>query len=138
MRCPLGFAFLGLVIVACERRQPPNPRPMVQKALSGVLVYPLSTEVEIAAGDEAAQVTMTTADPVDRVAAWFRRALVLNGWTLQSDLTNRDGSIAIAAAQGKRPLWVTLRPNVGGPGTTYTVIGAVVEGDSGRGRDSTD
>jgi hypothetical protein len=39
--------------------------------------------------------------------------------------------------KGTRPLWVTLRPNVGAAGTTYTVIGAVVaEGDSLRVADS--
>jgi hypothetical protein len=34
------------------------------------------------------------------------------------------------AEHGQRPLWVTVRPNVGGPGSTYTMIGAIVAGDS--------
>jgi hypothetical protein len=60
------------------------------------------------------------------VADWFRRSLTLNGWTLQSDLTSNDGSVTISATRGKRPLWITLRPNQGAPGTTYTMVGALV------------
>lgn len=100
---------------------------MVQKAMQGVLVYPLSTEVGIAAGADAAQVTLTTVDSIGKVARWFRQALLANGWTLVSDATNPDGSISMSATQGKRPLWITLHSNVGAPGTTYTVIGAVVD-----------
>ena len=109
---------------------------MVQKAMQGVLVYPLSTEVGIAAGADAAQVTLTTTDSAGKVARWFRQALLANGWTLVSDATSPDGSISMSATQGKRPLWITLHPNVGAPGTTYTVIGAVVAQDSAAVRDS--
>jgi hypothetical protein len=122
----LSFIFLA-PIAACERRQEADPRAMVQKAMRGVLVYPLSSEVGIAAGADAAQVTLATADSIGQVARWFRQALLANGWTLVSDATNPDGSISMSATQGKRPLWITLHPNVGAPGTTYTVIGAVVD-----------
>ncbi len=110
---------------------------MVRQALHGVLVYPQSLQIGMAAGEEAAQITLTTVDSIERVASWFRQALMLNRWTLQSDVTGNDGSVSIAALRGKRPLWITLRPNVGGPGTTYTIIGAVVvESDSLRLQDS--
>jgi hypothetical protein len=99
---------------------------MLRKTLHGVLVYPRSTLVDAASGTEAAQVTLTSPDSVSLVAGWFRTELNLNGWTLESDVTNRDGSIAITASKGSRPLWITLRPNIGGPGSTYTVIGAAV------------
>jgi hypothetical protein len=109
---------------------------MVRRALHGVLVYPQSKQIGMAAGEEAAQVTLTTPDSIGRVTSWFRQALALNRWTLQSDVTGNDGSVSITALQGKRPLWITLRPNAGAPGTTYTIIGAVVEADSPRVRDS--
>lgn len=110
---------------------------MVRQALHGVIVYPQSMLVDMAAGEEAAQITLTTMDSIGRVASWFRQVLLLNRWTLQSDVTGRDGSVSIAALQGERPLWITLRPNSGGPGTTYTIIGAVVvDADSLRLRDS--
>lgn len=134
-----SFALVLLVVtaaVACERRRPPDPRPMVRKALAGVLVYPLSTEVGVEAGADAAQATLATADSVGKVADWFRRNLVSNGWSLRSDLTNDDGSVSISASQGKRPLWVTLRPRAGGQGTVYTVIGGIVSGDSLSGPDT--
>ena len=115
---------------ACNRPQPPDTRTTLRKSLHGVLVYPRSTLVDLASGSDAAQVTLTTLDSVSTVASWFRDELNLNGWALQSDITNADRSITISASKGSRPLWITLRPNVGGPGSTYTVIGAVVSGDS--------
>jgi len=131
MRTTLFLALLGAVaLVACEKRDQANPRPTVSRALRGVLVYPLSTEVSIAAGTDAGQATLTTPETLTTVAAWFRQALKLNGWTLQSDLTGRDGTVTLYAEQAKRPLWITLKANVGGPGTTYTVIGGIVGGDT--------
>ena len=118
------------LVAGCERRQPPDPHAMVQKTMHGVLAYPMSVQVSVSAGEDAAQVTMTSPDSVAKVAAWYRRTLATNGWTLTSDVTGADGSTTMSASQGKRPLWITLRRNEGAPGTTYTVIGAVVAGDS--------
>ncbi len=131
MRTTLLLALLGAAaVVACEKRGQADPRPIVSRALRGVLVYPLSTEVSIAAGTDAGQATLTTVDSLPQVAAWFRQALKLNGWTLQSDQMGRDGTITMYAEQDKRPLWITLKANVGGPGTTYTVIGGIVSRDT--------
>lgn len=127
---PLVLVVVVVVVGACERRNAPDPRRVVGQALSGVPVYPSSSDVTIAAGEEAGQLTLSSVDSVDKVAAWFRSALALNGWVLKSDIMNSDGSISISAARGQRPLWLTLRPNVGAPGTTYTIIGAIVAGDS--------
>jgi hypothetical protein len=124
MRRPLAFLALLVLAIACERRQPPDARAMASKALSGVLVYPLSSEVDVSAGEDAAQVTLSTRDSLPQVAGWFRRNLTSNGWSLQSDVTSGD-SVTIVARMGKRPLWLTLRSNTGAPGTTYTIIGPV-------------
>jgi hypothetical protein len=124
------IVLLLIAAAACNRPQPPDTRATLRQSLHGVLVYPRSTLIDVASGSDAAQVTLTTLDSVGVVASWFRSELNLNGWALQSDLTSGDGSIAIAVQKGNRPLWITLRPNVGGPGSTYTVIGAVVSGDS--------
>jgi hypothetical protein len=129
MRATLMLLMLTAV-AACNRPQPPDTRAMLRKSLHGVLVYPRSTLIDVTSGSDAAQVTLTTLDSVSVVASWFRSELNLNGWALQSDVTNGDGSIAIVAQKGSRPLWITLRPNVGGPGSTYNVIGAAVSGDS--------
>ena len=130
MRSTTGFLVLAFVAAACNRPPQSNTPAMVSKSLSGVLAYPRSTVVDAASGTDAAQVTLTTLDSVGAVAQWYRAALKLNGWTLENDVRNGDGSVAITASKGSRPLWITLRPNVGGPGSTYTVIGAVVSGDS--------
>jgi len=68
---------------------------------------------------------MSSPDSVQVVAAWFVRVLALNHWDVQRTISDRDGTVTIYAEQGKRPLWLTLRPNVGGPGTTYTMIGVI-------------
>ena len=110
---------------------------MVRQTLHGILVYPHSLQIGMAAGEEAAEITLTTVDSIAPVANWFREVLRLNRWALQSDVTGGDGSVSITAQRGNRPLWITLRPNVGGPGTTYTIIGAVVvDADSLRLQDS--
>jgi hypothetical protein len=126
MRRLLGVSLLVLAAIACNRRQAPDPTAMVQRVMGGLLIYPMSARVSMSAGEDAAQVTLSTPDSIRAVADWFRRALTLNGWTLQSDLTSKDGSVSISATQGKRPLWITLRPNQGAPGTTYTMVGALV------------
>ena len=137
MRRSASLQLAALVAVAaCERRHAPDPRAMVQKTMQGVLAYPQSVPVDVAAGEDAAQLTLTTTDSVGTVADWFRQVLILNGWTLQSDVAGPGGTISIAAQRGNQPLWIMLQPNAGAPGTTYRLVGAVVRGDSMRARDS--
>ena len=115
-----------VVLLACER--PGNPertRKVTGQALEGTLAYPHSTMVSVSAGDEAAQLVMSSPDSVEVIARWFVRALGMNNWEVKRNLTDRSGTVTIYAEQNKRPLWLTLRPNVGGPGTTYTMIGVI-------------
>jgi hypothetical protein len=124
---------LALTVVAagCDRDRDANQaRAVAARALRGVLAYPQSTLVSLSAGNDAAEFAFSSPVAVDDVAQWYRRALAANGWELKTDQVGRDGSISMYAVQGTRPLWLTLRPNVGGPGSTYTMIGAIVEGDS--------
>ena len=81
--------------------------------------------VSVSAGDEAAQLVMSSPDSVRVIATWFVQTLELNKWDVQRTITDRSGTVTIYAEQEKRPLWLTLRPNVGGPGTTYTMIGVI-------------
>ena len=124
-------------LVACDRPRAPDPRLMVQRVMRGMFVYPGSQITSMSAGEDAAQATLFSPDSVARVTRWFRGALRLNGWTLQSDMTAADSSISIVAMKGPRPLWLTFHPNIGAAGTSYTMIGAIVaEGDSLRMKDS--
>jgi hypothetical protein len=132
------FALLALVLLAaCERPgERTSERALAAKVLTGVLAYPRSTVVSVSAGQDAAEVVLTTPAPPPAVATWYRQALKLNGWRVKNDQTMADGSLAIYAdsgGRGGRPLWITLRANQGGPGTTYTLIGAVVARDTARG-----
>jgi hypothetical protein len=132
---PRAFPLLLAIalLAACER--PGNPdeaRAFAARALRGTLAYPQSSVVSVSAGDEAAELVLSSPDSVAAVAAWYRRALPLNGWEVKRDVRDRSGTVTIYAEQGPRPLWVTLRPNVGGAGTTYTMVGAVVPADSTR------
>jgi len=113
------------LLAACERPGESNrARVAAGRALSGTLAYPRSTPVTVAAGEEAAQLTMTSQDSLPVIVAWFRRALPLNGWVIQRE-GGRTGDVTLYAQKGDRPLWITLRPNVGAVGTTYTMIGEI-------------
>lgn len=121
-----SFIVALVLLVACER--PGNPaqtRQLAGKALSGTLAYPRSTMVSVSAGEEAAQLVMSSPDSVTQVARWFLEALPLNHWEVKRTINDHNGSVTIYAEQEKRPLWLSLRPNVGGPGTTYTMIGVI-------------
>jgi hypothetical protein len=123
-------ALAALSVAACERRHEAESRAMAVRVLQGVLVYPRSLVVSIAAGTDAAEVELSTTASTDAVATWYRQTLRLNGWTLKSDGTLPDGGVTIYAEQGKRPLWITVHPAVGEPGARYNLIGAQVVGDT--------
>ena len=120
----------ALSVAACEKRHEAESRAMAVRVLQGVLVYPRSQVVSVASGSDAAQVELSSTASTDAVAAWYRQTLRLNGWELKSDGKLADGGVTIYAEQGRRPLWITLHPSVGGPGTTYNLIGAQVVGDT--------
>ncbi len=121
-----------LVAVACQRSgDPERARVLTGKALAGTLAYPRSSMVSLSAGDEAAQLVMSSPDSVRIVAKWFVDALALNHWDVKRTISDRSGTVTIYAEQGKRPLWLTLRPNVGGPGTSYTMIGVIPKDSAG-------
>jgi len=116
---------------SCDRTPDPQPdREFAAGVLHGVLAYPRSSVVSVTRGADVAQATLSAAAPVDSVATWYRRMLRLNGWDLQNDAIMNDGSVAISAHKGERPLWITLKAMVGGPGTTYTLIGTELPKDS--------
>lgn len=113
-----------LAAPACERpSRDQADRELAARALPDMLLYPQSAVVRVSAGTEAAEVTLTAPAGADEVASWYRRFLVSNDWQLQSEGRQPDGALVIHAIKEGRPLWVTVRPSVGGPGTTYTLVG---------------
>jgi hypothetical protein len=127
-----ALVLLTALSTACKRPPPPHPpdRAVAAATLQGILAYPQSSVINVTTGSDAAQATFSTPAPVQLVATWYRQMLRLNGWDLQSDAVMNDGSVAIFAQQGARPLWVTLKTTAGGAGTTYTLIGAELPKDS--------
>ncbi|HWC73284.1 MAG TPA: hypothetical protein VG454_05035 [Gemmatimonadales bacterium] len=120
------FLILVALLAACERPgDPQRARVAAGRALRGSLTYPRSTMVDVAAGEEAAQLTMTSPDSVGMVVDWFRRALPMNGWTIQRQAAGTGGTFSLYAKNGTRPLWITFRPNVGAAGSSYTMIGQI-------------
>lgn len=125
---------LVTLVVACERPgDPAKTRAFAAHALRGALTYPNSSLVNVSAGEDAAEISLSSPDSITRVVDWFRRALPLNGWRLLRDVRDQNGTVSMYAEHDGRPLWITLQPNVGGAGTTYTVLGAVAEGDTTKG-----
>ena len=116
---------IALSVAACERpAERREDRDYAARLMTGLFAYPKSKLVMVDAGQGAAQVTLSTPAPMEQVATWYRQTLRMNGWDLQSDTPMQDGSLAIYAQKGARPLWITLRRESGGQGTIYTVIGA--------------
>jgi hypothetical protein len=128
----MSRVFVVLTVLACsvggcERRGQIDGRAVVRKAMQGALAYPRSTLVSMTSGSDAGQLELTSPDAVETVARWFRVALPMNGWQLESDAKAGDGTVSIYAQKGSKPLWITLKPNVAAPGTTYTMIGAAID-----------
>jgi hypothetical protein len=117
--------WLVLLLVACDRPGAPDPRAAAANALGGVLAYPHSRVVEMSAGAEAAQLTLTAPAPPVRVAEWYRTYLGLNGWELKNEGRMVDSAVSIYAQKDGRPLWIMLRPAAGG--TQYTLTGAITD-----------
>lgn len=117
---------LAAVLAGCDRPGA-DPRPVLRESMKGLAGYPQSSVVSMTAGADAGQMVLSTLDSVAQVAAWYRQFLKVNGWELENDQQASDGSVALYAEKGKRPIWITLRPNVGGPGTNYTIISGVVD-----------
>lgn len=118
---------VAAVATACRRpNDAEQARRAAARALTGVLVYPQSSVVNVAAGEEAAELTLAARAPVTSVAAWYRRALENNGWTIKREHVVSGLTTLYAEQQGtSRPLWISIRPAVGGPGATYTLVGTL-------------
>jgi hypothetical protein len=121
----LSAAVFLLIAAACHRPGEPS-RATISQSLQGVLVYPGSHVVTMASGDSAGQLTLASPAPAESVAHWFRQMLLVNGWTLESDAKQPDGSVLMYAERGRRPLWIAIQEATGGPGTSYSVTGAIV------------
>ncbi len=132
MRRVIPFVLLlAVVATACNRdREARRARAVLSKALPQAMAFPGSSVITFSAGEDAAQIELSTMAPFKDVVAWYREALPLNGWEVQSDAVDESGAVIIYAEKAKQPLWITLRANVGSPGTTYRLMGGVVEPDS--------
>ncbi|HZH40070.1 MAG TPA: hypothetical protein VFD85_03625 [Gemmatimonadales bacterium] len=121
-----GFLLLSAacLVAACERVAPVS-RHTIAQSLKGVLVYPRSTVVDLSSGDSAGQMTLASPDAPDAIAKWFRVNLVQNRWTLENDARQPDGTILIFAKRGAQPLWISIQRSSGGPGSNFTVTGAI-------------
>jgi hypothetical protein len=122
------------VAAACERpdERAAHDRQFAGRVLLGALAYPPSVVVAVSTGEDAAEVTLSTSAAPAQVLTWYRDALRLNGWVLKNEARSPDGTVTLYAQQGERPLWIRLRGSAGASGTTYSLIGAEVRGDTIR------
>ncbi|HEX4560188.1 MAG TPA: hypothetical protein VH113_00030 [Gemmatimonadales bacterium] len=127
MRRPGLLILLSVLsVTACDRRGPVS-RQTVTRSLQGLLVYPRSRLVDMSSGDSAGQVSLVSPDAPNVVAAWFRQYLTLNHWNLENDAVQGDGSITIYASRKGQPLWISIQHTSGGPGSSYTMTGAITD-----------
>lgn len=124
------FTMIFTVVAACERpsERSAQDREVVARVLHGTLAYPGSAVVNFGAGEDAAELVLTTpASPAD-VVRWYREVLQAQKWNLRSEAHDREGTVTVYAERSGRPLWIRVSP--AGSGTRYVLIGAEVRGDS--------
>jgi len=128
----LTLALAALATGACERpsERDTGDRARAARMMVGALGYPGSLILTVAAGEQAAEVVLTTPASLGQVAAWYKATFQLNAWDLKTESQDRDGTVTLYAVRRTRPLWVRLRANTGGPGTTYSIIGVEMKGDT--------
>jgi hypothetical protein len=130
----LSLALVALATGACERPSERNSsdRARAARMMVGALGYPGSLILSYATGEQAAEVVLTTPAKLSDVVRWYKATFQLNAWDLKTESQERDGTVTLYAQRRARPLWVRLRANTGGPGTTYSVIGVEMQGDTIR------
>jgi hypothetical protein len=116
---------------ACERpsERVRDEQEMVGRVLRGTPAYPASTPVSYGAGDEAAEIALTTPASPEVVTAWYRESLPAHGWIVLRQSRDRSGAVTLYAEREQRPLWVRLSPS-GTGGTAYTLVGVALKGDT--------
>src|SRR5260370_15488311 len=105
-------AILLALLAGCERpgENTAQTRKLAGKALSGTLAYPRSTLVSVSAGEEAAQLALSSPDSMNEVADWLLRALPLNGLDVKRTGSGGKGGLTLYAEQGEAPPSLTLHP----------------------------
>jgi hypothetical protein len=99
-------------------------RQLASRALRNMVAYPQSSLISVKAGDDAAELVLSSPASVPQIVAWYRETLRVNKWELKSERVRHDTVTLYAERQGE-PVWITLRPNAGAPGTTYSLVGAI-------------
>jgi hypothetical protein len=99
-------------------------RQLASRALRNMLAYPQSSLVSVTAGEDAAEMVLTSPASVPQIVAWYREILRMNHWELKSERVRHDTVTLYAERQGE-PVWIRLYPNVNAPGTTYSLVGAI-------------
>ena len=126
MSRPLIVLTAVVALTGCDRPDESlRARQMASRALRNVLAYPQSTLVGVSAGENAAEIVLTSPAPVPVIVAWYRQTFALNQWELKSEQERHDTVTLFAERRGE-PVWIRLYPNSGAPGTTYTLIGAIL------------
>src|SRR6266496_6272500 len=87
------FIVIVVLLAACERpgENPEQTRHRAGQALSGTLAYPRSSMVSVSAGEEAAQLVMSSPDSVTTVATWFLQALTIEERRVGKECRDRRG-----------------------------------------------
>ena len=124
----LTIIIAGIVgLVGCSGDSEPEVEPPVDLVFQGVPVLPLSTVVGQSGSASAVQTDLFAPAHPDSAAGWYRRRLIALDWEIESDNRTPDGVTTIYATRDGPPLWVILRPNGSVAGTSYSMIGALID-----------
>lgn len=121
----LMLLLAAAAIAGCDRPDEGlRARQLASRALRNMLAYPQSSLVSVKAGEDAAELVLTSPASVPQIVAWYRETLRVNHWELKSERVRHD-TVTLYAERRGEPVWIRLYPNVGATGTTYSLVGAI-------------
>ncbi|HXE57710.1 MAG TPA: hypothetical protein VNK43_06910 [Gemmatimonadales bacterium] len=135
----LGLSFL---IPAGCRDEPQAKLASLAETMPGLPLPPAAEVLYRAGSEDALQITFRSRLTAEQIADYYRGVFSRGTWRLVSDARTADGATALYAEREGPPLWVTIRANVGGPGSRIDLAGGKLAkpaadstgavGDSGR------
>ena len=128
-RCTALLAVAAaLALTACRKNNVPEAVPPRAQIVKDLPRIPNATLLDTAGTPEAERWTHIVVLPFDSTRRFFRDTLPKLGWTIGSDIENREReTLDLYAQKGDQNIWIQLRGQLwefGVRRTMYTVIAA--------------
>lgn len=122
----------GLLLLAtgCKKAAEKVEPPSLGAAFPTVLLPPQGSLVSQSGSLDALQLTFTSPERPERIAAYYRSQFEQPGWNIVSDFTDSTGAVSMHVDWSKtnQPMWLQITPAAGG--TQIALTGAVPSRDT--------